>query len=151
MIEVETAEEMLAAVEREIGGQDMLIMAAAVAAFQPAEAAQQKIKRTGEPGSIKLKAVPDILKTIRKGYKGTVVAFALQAGDELEPAREKLREKGADYVMVNRYDEPGAGFETETNHVWVIPAEGEELEIGPESKSGVAYKILARIAQDMHP
>jgi phosphopantothenoylcysteine decarboxylase/phosphopantothenate--cysteine ligase len=149
IVRTETAAEMLAAVERELPGQDMLIMAAAVGDFQPAEPAQQKIRRSKEPTPVKLKPTPDILKTVREGFGGKVVAFALQEGEDREPARNKLREKGANYVVVNRYDEPGAGFEAETNHVWVLSAKGEDLEIGPDSKDVVARGILEHIAQDM--
>jgi phosphopantothenoylcysteine decarboxylase/phosphopantothenate--cysteine ligase len=149
MVRTETAAEMLAAVEQELPGQDMLIMAAAVGDFQPSEPAQHKIRRSKKPTPVKLKPTPDILMAVREGFGGTVVAFALQEGEDREPARNKLREKGANYVVVNRYDEPGAGFETETNHVWVLPAKGEDLEIGPDSKEAVACGILEHIAQDM--
>jgi phosphopantothenoylcysteine decarboxylase/phosphopantothenate--cysteine ligase len=149
VVRTETAEEMLAVVEQELSGQDMLIMAAAVADFQPAEPVARKMRRSKEPSPVKLKPTPDILKTVRKEFGGMVVAFALQEGEDLEPARNKLQEKGADYVIVNRYDEPGAGFETETNHVWVLSAKGEDVEIGPDSKAAVARKILERIAQDI--
>jgi phosphopantothenoylcysteine decarboxylase/phosphopantothenate--cysteine ligase len=146
VVRTETAEEMLAAVERELPGQDVLIMAAAVADFQPSEPAVQKIRRSKEPAPVRLKPTPDILKTVRKGFGGTVVAFALQEGEDREPARKKLQDKG---VVVNRYDEPQAGFEVETNHVWVLSAAGGEQEIGPDSKEVVARRILERIAQDV--
>ena len=147
-VEVETAEEMQAAVTRELHGQDVLIMAAAVADFQPSETEETKIRRSGAPTSIGLKPTPDIIRTIRDDFSGTVVAFALQAGDDLEPAREKLREKGADYIVVNRYDEPGAGFETETIHVWVLSAAGGEVEFAVDSKPAVARRILEHVAED---
>lgn len=148
MVEVETAEEMLAAVTRELLGKDLLIMAAAVADFQPAETEEIKIKRSGAPAAIALKPTPDILKTTRADFSGTVVAFALQAGDDLGPAREKLLEKGADYVVVNRYDEPEAGFKSETNHVWVISEAGGEIELSFDSKPAIARRILEHIAED---
>lgn len=146
VVPVEAAEEMLAAVEQEIVDQNILIMAAAVADFQPAEAAQQKIKRTEEPAPINLRPTPDILKTIRKDFEGTVVAFALQEGDDLEPARQKLREKGADYIVVNRYDEPETGFETKSNHVWVLSSSGDEIEFELGTKDEIAGKILEYLA-----
>jgi phosphopantothenoylcysteine decarboxylase/phosphopantothenate--cysteine ligase len=147
-VEVETAEEMQAAVARELDGQDVLVMAAAVADFQPSETEETKIRRSGAPASVGLKPTPDIIKTIRGGFSGTVVAFALQTGDDLEPAREKLREKGADYIVVNRYDESGAGFESETNHVWVLSAAGGEVEFAVDSKPAVARRILVHVAKD---
>ncbi|MFC1618515.1 bifunctional phosphopantothenoylcysteine decarboxylase/phosphopantothenate--cysteine ligase CoaBC [Candidatus Neomarinimicrobiota bacterium] len=148
VVRTETAIEMLAAVEQELPGQDVLIMAAAVADFQPSEPAAQKMRRSKEPASLRLAPTPDILKTVRKGFGGTVVAFALQEGEDLEPSRNKLREKGADYVVVNRYDEPGAGFETETNHVWILSDAGEEMEIELGTKDEIARKILRYLAEE---
>ncbi|UCD37606.1 MAG: bifunctional phosphopantothenoylcysteine decarboxylase/phosphopantothenate--cysteine ligase CoaBC [Fidelibacterota bacterium] len=148
MIGVSTAEEMLAAVEQECGCQDILIMAAAVADFQPALPSSDKISRSDKPISIELKPAPDILKVIQKKFDGTIVAFSLQGESDLEPARKKLQAKGADYIVVNRYDEPEAGFESETNHVWVLSSAGQEVEISPDRKSVVARKILEHLAQD---
>jgi phosphopantothenoylcysteine decarboxylase/phosphopantothenate--cysteine ligase len=148
VVEVETAEEMLAAVTRELHNQDVLIMAAAVADFRPSIAEKTKIARSGAPASIDLKPTPDIIKSIREGFSGTLVAFALQAGDDLEPARKKLREKGADYIVVNRYDEPGAGFESRTNHVWILSEAGGERELSLDSKRAIARNILEHIAED---
>jgi phosphopantothenoylcysteine decarboxylase/phosphopantothenate--cysteine ligase len=148
MVEVETAEEMLAAVTREIREHDVLIMAAAVADFQPAVMEETKIARAGAPTSVDLKPTPDIITSVREGFSGTLVAFALQAGDDLEPARKKLREKGADFIVVNRYDERGAGFESDTNHVWVLSKAGDEVEFACDSKPVVARKILEHIAKD---
>ena len=148
MVEVETAEEMLAAVSRELPEQDLLIMTAAVADFQPAAAENTKIARSAAPASIDLKPTPDIVKSVREGFSGTLVAFALQAGDDLEPAWEKLREKGADYIVVNRYDEPGAGFESKTNHVWILSEGGGAIELARDSKSAIAREILEHLAKD---
>jgi phosphopantothenoylcysteine decarboxylase/phosphopantothenate--cysteine ligase len=147
VVQIETAEEMLSAVQNEMDGQDMLIMVAAVADFQPVEPMEQKIKRTKEPAPIKLKATPDIVKTVRKKFKGSLVAFALQEGEDLGPARQKLREKGADFMVVNRYDEPGTGFETEGNHVWLLSATGEETEIEWGTKDHIARKVLSYLAE----
>ena len=95
-----------------------------------------------------LEPTPDIIKSVRKGFSGILVAFALQAGDDLKPAWKKLREKGADYIVVNRYDEPGAGFESETNHAWILSESGGERELSIDSKPAIARKILEHIAED---
>ncbi len=145
---VETAEDMLSAVARELPAQDMLVMAAAVADFRPAEPRETKLRRSDAPSSVALQPTVDILGSVRAEFPGVVVAFALQAGDDLEPAREKLRDKGADYIVVNRYDEVGAGFESETNHVWVLAASGKEIELEADSKRVVARRILEHVAKD---
>ncbi|MFB0517496.1 MAG: bifunctional phosphopantothenoylcysteine decarboxylase/phosphopantothenate--cysteine ligase CoaBC [Candidatus Neomarinimicrobiota bacterium] len=147
MVYVTTAEEMLAAVERDCAQQDVLIMAAAVADFRPAAVEKEKIPRSSKHTSVALKPTPDILKAIRNKYTGTLVAFSLQAGRDLDPAREKLRDKGAEFIVVNRYDEPGAGFEADTNHVWILSSSGEEVEIPLDSKAAIAREILEYVAQ----
>jgi len=148
VVHVETAEEMLAVVKRELPESDVLIMAAAVADFQPTAMEETKIAREGAPTSMALKPTPDIIRSVREGFPGTLVAFALQAGDNLEPARRKMREKGADYIVVNRYDERGAGFESDTNHVWVLSKEGNEVELACDTKTVVAREILEFVAND---
>jgi phosphopantothenoylcysteine decarboxylase/phosphopantothenate--cysteine ligase len=148
MAEVETAEEMLAAVARELHDQDILIMAAAVADFRPTATEKTKMARSGAPASIDLEPTPDIIKSVREGFSGTLVAFSLQAGEDLKPARKKLRDKRADYIVVNRYDEPGAGFESKTNHAWILSEAGGERELSFDSKPAVARKILQYIAED---
>jgi phosphopantothenoylcysteine decarboxylase/phosphopantothenate--cysteine ligase len=147
-VDVETAEEMQAAVTGGLHEQDVLIMAAAVADFRPSVAEKTKIARSGAPASIDLEPTPDIIKSTRKEFSGVLVAFALQAGDDLKPAWKKLREKGADYIVVNRYDEPGAGFESETNHAWILSEAGGERELSIDSKPAIARKILEHIAED---
>ncbi len=144
---VQTAEEMLAAVTRELPGHDLLVMAAAVADFRPTAMEETKIARKGAPDSMNLEPTPDIIKSVRGEFSGTLVAFALQAGDNLEPARQKMRDKGADFIVVNRYDEPGAGFETESNHVWVLSKAGDEVELASDSKAAVARGILDHVAE----
>ena len=146
MVPITTAEELLSAVEAALAGQDVLIMAAAVADFRPSAPAEDKIPRVAQPQDIALEPTPDILKIIRERYPGTLVAFSLQAGSDLGPARRKLAEKKADYLVVNRYDEPGVGFEVEANHVWLLSASEEEVEIPPAGKDMVAREILRRIA-----
>ena len=141
LVPVETAQEMLAAVETELSGQDYLIMAAAAADFQVAAPSAEKISRSAGLESIALQPAPDILKTVRGKFSGTVVAFSLQAGDDLGTAKAKLEEKGADFIVANDFTEAGAGFETDTNHVWVVPAKGEPAEIQLASKAEVARSI----------
>ena len=52
------------------------------------------------------------------------------------------------YIVVNRYDEPGAGFESKTNHVWILSEAGGETELARDSKPGIARKILEHLAKD---
>ena len=76
-----------------------------------------------------------------------MVAFSLQADTDREVARQKLLNTGADYIVLNSYAEPGAGFETDTNHVWLLSATGTDIEIPNDSKSMIARRILEHIAE----
>ncbi|MCH7574085.1 MAG: bifunctional phosphopantothenoylcysteine decarboxylase/phosphopantothenate--cysteine ligase CoaBC [Candidatus Marinimicrobia bacterium] len=147
LLKVETADEMLAAVKARIRAQDFLIMAAAVADFQPVDPAREKIRRGSQRTSIGLKAAPDIIKEIRGRFDGTLVAFSLQANDDHQRARQKMLDKGAQYIVVNSYNEPEAGFESDNNHVWVISHEREPVELPLAPKKIIARQIWEEITR----
>lgn len=144
-VKVETSTEMLQALEENISDQDFLIMAAAVADFRPEQTMAGKIKRKSAPAAIPVIPAPDIISTIRSKFKGKIVAFSLQADTDRDVARKKLMAKGADYIVLNSYSEPDAGFDTDTNHVWLLLATGAEIEIPVDSKYAVARQILEHI------
>jgi phosphopantothenoylcysteine decarboxylase/phosphopantothenate--cysteine ligase len=104
-IDVESAREMLAAVERAFRGADALYMAAAVADWRPARrlAGKWRAKDSGAARTrIELVKNPDVLATVARG-KGPrlVVGFALETGNGERRARAKLKRKGLDYVVLN--------------------------------------------------
>ena len=145
MIRVETASEMLAAVERVYEQIDVVIAAAAVGDFRPVEARKGKIRKTDAPGSILLERTVDILATLgeRKGGR-VLVGFAAEAGEAVAAAAEKLAAKHLDLVVANDVTEPGAGFDTTTNRVTLVSALGAEP-LSLQSKRGVARAILDRV------
>jgi len=149
VIRVETAGQMAEAVSREIGDADVLLMAAAVADFRPANPASSKIKRNDGVPRIDLEPAPDILATTRPlRPKGLVaVGFALETGNGESEARRKLDAKGLDFIVLNRADEAGAGFESETNHVTIIGRDGRVEDIPLTTKTAVAELILDRVAE----
>ena len=75
-----------------------------------------------------------------------MVAFSLQPDNDLAAAREKLRDKQADYIVANSFGEAGAAFEGHTNHVWIVSAKGAESEIPLAAKAKVAREILKFVA-----
>jgi phosphopantothenoylcysteine decarboxylase/phosphopantothenate--cysteine ligase len=94
--------------------------------------------------ALTLEPTPDILRSIAnvKPHNCKVVGFALEVGDgAVERAREKLRAKALDLIVMNRADEAGAGFESETNRVTLI-TEKSEQHIESLPKSAVAEKIF---------
>ncbi len=145
-VNVATAEELLSALQVQAPGNDYLFMAAAVADFRPANPKGEKIRRSDDPETLVLEPAPDVLKALSNDFKGVTVAFSLQPDHDLATAREKLQDKNADYIVVNSYSEPGAAFEGDTNHVWIVSAKGAEHEIPLAAKDKVAREILKFVA-----
>ena len=144
---VETAEEMCRAMHDELDGADALFMVAAVADFRPTQPGQEKIRRADGVRSIDVESVPDLLGTTGRGARDGLlrVAFAVEIGDgAVEQARRKLKQKGADLIVLNNGDEPGAGFEVDTNRVTIIDVGGEPETLPQMLKTEVADAILDR-------
>jgi phosphopantothenoylcysteine decarboxylase/phosphopantothenate--cysteine ligase len=89
-----------------------------------------------------LEPTPDILASLRRPAGCLVVGFALETGDGVRRAREKLRAKRLDYVVLNDALEPGAGFEVTTNKVTLLAQTGAVLELPLLDKREVAQRIL---------
>jgi len=147
-IDVETAREMHAAVRRAFAEVDILVMAAAVADFSPAVVAEQKIKRDellGRSHSLELVKNPDILQDIESLRKNQVViGFALETNNGLVHAREKLRSKRLDFIVLNNPLERGAAFGSDTNIVTIVGLTHEPEPLPCMSKISVAHAILDR-------
>ena len=147
-IDVGTAAELAEAVRREFGAAHLLLMAAAVADFRPARAEPEKIARGGRDGlELDLEPTEDVLAatTADRRPDQVVVAFAAEhGGDAVDRARDKLRRKGADAIVLNDVSREEIGFESEHNEVVVIDSEGEHP-VPMGSKQDVADAILDRV------
>lgn len=146
--QIESAAEMAERVREAIGSADALIMAAAVADFQPAAPAAAKIKKQSGFSSIPLERTPDVLSDTRANRPGhlRVVGFALETDAHEANARKKLQEKGMDIVVLNDATAQGAGFEVGTNQVTIISADGASESLPLMSKHEVAEAILDRLS-----
>ena len=152
VVNVETAKQMLEAVQAESSTSDALIMAAAVADFRPKHQAKDKIKKEGGMPQIELEATEDILKTVAGEGSGrerprVVVGFAAESRDLLENAAHKLQSKGLDFIAANDISAKDAGFAVETNRVTLLFADGHQEVLPLLSKSEVAEVILVRVAK----
>ncbi len=147
-VDVATAGELAEAVRREFGESHLLLMAAAVADFRPAEAESGKIGRE-DSGALDLRLEPtdDVLAAVaaERREDQIVVAFAAEhGGDAVARAREKLHRKGADAIVVNDVSREEIGFDSELNEVVVVDSEREHpIAMGP--KEEVADAILDRV------
>ncbi|MCL1919654.1 MAG: hypothetical protein FWG50_01025 [Kiritimatiellaeota bacterium] len=117
-IDVTSALDMLAAVERALPGCDALVMSAAVADWRPEQCAGTKLKKRGMNPALRLVPNPDILATVAPQKGGRVfVGFAAETGDPATEARRKLTAKSLDLIVANDVTASGAGFATDTNVV----------------------------------
>ncbi|MGZ6708710.1 MAG: bifunctional phosphopantothenoylcysteine decarboxylase/phosphopantothenate--cysteine ligase CoaBC [Solirubrobacteraceae bacterium] len=144
-IPVTTAAELQAACEAEFPAADVLLMAAAVADFRPADAAATKLKKDGRTTlALELEATPDVLSglaaTRRPGQ--TIVGFAAEHGEgALAYGREKLTRKGLDAIVVNDISRADIGFEGAHNEVTIVTADGER-QVPRAGKAEVARAVL---------
>lgn len=149
-VDVETAEEMAAAVEETFERATVVIKAAAVSDYRVEERAPEKIKRDGrERLPLALVRNPDILAGLgpRKGSR-TVVGFAAETNDVLEFARRKLQAKGCDLIVANDVSRPDIGFDSDSNEVVIVgPEANDVLRLPFAPKLEIAERILDRIRE----
>jgi phosphopantothenoylcysteine decarboxylase/phosphopantothenate--cysteine ligase len=148
MIKVETAREMLQAVEKSLPA-DVAIFAAAVADWAVAKPSDQKTKKdkSGAP-QFSLVENPDILATIARRNAerpGLVIGFAAETENVVEHAKEKLRRKGCDWILANDVSPQTGVMGGDRNTVHLVTGKGVES-WPPQSKIQVAQALMARIA-----
>ncbi len=147
-IDVESTADLAAAVREEFPRCHLLLMAAAVADFRPSAVDDGKIARE-ETGSLEVRLEPteDVLATVaaEKRDGQTIIGFAAEhGGDAVGRAREKLRSKGLDAIVVNDVSRAEIGFDSEMNEVVVVEPQGDHpVALAP--KPEVADAILDRV------
>jgi phosphopantothenoylcysteine decarboxylase / phosphopantothenate---cysteine ligase len=146
-IDVETGEQLAAVARAEFPGAHVLLMAAAPADFRAADPAEGKLTRDADL-DLHLEPTEDILAslTAQREDEQIVVAFAAEAGDNVDRARKKLTRKNADLMVLNDISNPEIGFESQENAVTLIDATSE-TPIPQASKDQIAESILERVDQ----
>lgn len=144
LVEVETAGEMQAAMERAAADHDVVVMAAAVADFRPVAPATGKLKKRDGPPTIELEPTPDILAGLGAGKRPgqVLVGFAAETDELLANATAKLRAKRLDLVVANDVGAPGVGFAHDTNAVTLLRPDAEPVEIDLADKRDVARAVV---------
>ncbi|MGV0679264.1 bifunctional phosphopantothenoylcysteine decarboxylase/phosphopantothenate--cysteine ligase CoaBC [Mycolicibacterium fortuitum] len=157
VVHIGSAAQLRDAVSKYAPESNVLVMAAAVADFRPAQVATSKIKKGGasEPSSIELVRNDDVLAgAVRARSEGqlpnmqAIVGFAAETGDAngdvLFHARAKLQRKGCDLLVVNAVGENRA-FEVDHNDGWLLSADGAEAALEHGSKTLMATRIVDAI------
>lgn len=148
-VEVETAQEMLAAVEQALPA-DVFIGAAAVADWRAANPAEQKLKKQAGQERLVLELVrnPDILATVVRHTQrpDLVIGFAAETEQLKAHAHKKLVEKGADIIAANEVGRD-KGFGARDNALWLLHRDGREVCLPPQDKHTLADRMIQQIAQ----
>jgi len=127
-------------------GYSIIIKAAAVADYRPAQRSNGKLKKQGERLTIDLEKNPDILAELGKQKKNFIlVGFAAETADLKANAAAKLKAKNLDMIVANDVTQEGAGFNVTTNIVRLLYSDGWEESLGLMSKELLADIILDRI------
>jgi phosphopantothenoylcysteine decarboxylase/phosphopantothenate--cysteine ligase len=145
-----SAEEMRAAVMREVGGASVFIAAAAVADYRPANRAGNKLKKSKSSLTLALEPTPDILAEVGRAHRNGLLVFGFAAETEnvLDNARDKLTRKNLDAIVANDLTEAGAGFDAETNIITLLTRDRDDaISLPLLSKLDAAHRILDEVVR----
>ncbi|GGV26188.1 bifunctional phosphopantothenoylcysteine decarboxylase/phosphopantothenate--cysteine ligase CoaBC [Paenarthrobacter nicotinovorans] len=159
LVRIESALELREAALKAAVDSDVVIMAAAVADFRPAEVSDTKIKKVdGEDAPVvRLVRNPDILRELvqrrtAEGGRQLIVGFAAETGDAqgdvLEHAAAKLKRKGCDLLVVNQVG-VGRVFGQDDNSVVILSGHGAEPQSAAGSKTDVAAAVIDRVGAEL--
>ena len=143
VVRVQTAAQMAEAVLREVKQADALIMAAAVADYRPAVAAEQKIKKANDALTIELAKTTDILEAAQGDF--VKVGFAAESENLVANAADKVRRKSLDLIVANDITDAASGFGSDTNKVVLIDRELQVEELPLITKYEVSHRILDKV------
>jgi phosphopantothenoylcysteine decarboxylase/phosphopantothenate--cysteine ligase len=142
-VPVVSAAEMAEAALKKYQGTDVLVMAAAVSDYRPRTIAPEKMKKNASVFQMEFERTVDILATLGERKTGALhIGFAVETENELDNAKDKLRRKRLDLIVLNNPRHAGAGFGAETNRVTLVDRNGRVQELELMSKLAVAFKIF---------
>jgi phosphopantothenoylcysteine decarboxylase/phosphopantothenate--cysteine ligase len=147
MVMIESAADMADAVKSRAPEMDIVIMAAAVADYRPAQVHQGKMKK--QPGNLmlELERTEDILASLGqvKPSGQILVGFAAETDDLLANAAGKLQRKNLDWIVANDVSRSDRGFGTSTNAVTMICRDGRRIDLPLAEKKDIARTILRTV------
>lgn len=144
VVSVLSTDEMLKAVMKRYGEQDVVIKAAAVSDYRPADRSDQKIKKQqDELMRLDLVKNPDILWELGKIKKKQVlIGFAAETENLIENAASKMKRKNLDLMVANDLTLPGSGFNYDTNQVTLLFPDGTRKDMALQEKCKIANRVL---------
>ena len=144
VVVVETAAEMAAVVELEAPRADVVVMAAAVADFRPAQPSGTKLKKDRGVPAVELEPTADILAALgaSKGPGQVLVGFAAETEDIESNAVAKLRSKNLDVIVANDVSKEHVGFGHDTNEIVMFTADGARHHVPLTTKREAARAVL---------
>lgn len=150
VIPIVSAADMFEAVTSHSKDQDIIIKAAAVADYTPAEVADEKMKKSDSELSIALNRTQDILAYLGEHRIANqfLCGFSMETQNMLENSRKKLEKKKIHMIAANCLKQQGAGFQGDTNVLTLITKE-KELELPLMSKDAAAHQLLDAIIKEM--
>ncbi len=145
VVQVQTASQMKEAVAKAAARADVLIMAAAVADYQPKDTAKNKIKKETPDLTLELVRTPDILAEVKGDF--IRVGFAAESENLVANAKQKLQKKQLDLIIANDITSTGSGFGADTNQVTLIDRKGKVESLPLLTKREVADRILDKVVK----
>ena len=151
-IDIKSAEDMYEEIMKLSDSQDIIIKAAAVADYTPANYSDEKIKKKDGDLAIELSRTKDILKELgerkeNNPKKQFICGFSMETENMEENSKNKLAKKNADMIVANNVKVDGAGFGTDTNVVTIFTKDNE-IRLDKLSKTEVAEKIFDEIVRN---
>ena len=149
VVRVRSAEEMHRAVMASASAADVVVMAAAVADYTPAEPAALKLAKSPGSLTLTLRRTPDILADLgvlpsRARGVPVLVGFAAETGDPVSRGEAKRVTKRVDLIVANDVSQPGAGFEVDTNVVTIVGVDGNDT-LPLQTKASVAARVMDHV------
>lgn len=143
VIKVESAEQMLNALEQHFEQANILVMTAAVADWRVKDIATEKQAKMGEAQTLELMRTPDILSTLKpKRSKQIMVGFAMETNKGVEQAADKATRKGLDFICLNYPTQEGTSFGGDDNQITIVTPNGDSEKLERMSKRKIADVIL---------
>ena len=146
LISVESAEEMFNACVEVFKKSDIAVLSAAVADYKPKEVSTSKIKKSEGPVNLELTKTNDILAELGKlKTKQILVGFALETDNAIEYAKEKVKNKNLDLIVVNTTSEKNPAFGSDFNTISIIDKHNKLVNFEFKSKTEIAKDIVSAI------